>query len=210
MADVQPRARGSITAGRPLPPRREAPMAPAANDLPPRPGPISQVAAAPVAAAVAAPAPPPAVVAAAAVDRLRPSRPHPGPMRIALGAGAVAAISVMTVGFVRPDFESASAEEPAAGQVTTETTGTQDTQASVRRVTRYVFLAPGEKAPRGATVISAKRAARLGLDPQAGTDPAPNARRNPAPERNSNAPSAPAAEPAQPNPPRVTTRQSGG
>ena len=219
MAGVQPRTRGSITAGRPLPPRREAPMAPAANDLPPLPAPIqASVASATPAPAVVAPAvAPPAVVAAAAVERLRPSRPHAGPMRLALGAGAVAAISVMTVGFVQPDFGGESSEEPVTDQLATEidATAVQDGQAQVRRVKRYVFLEPGEKAPRGAEVISAKRAARLGLSPGPETDGArsptnPAPVRNPAPADNPNPPAARAPEPAPPEPPRVTTRQSGG
>jgi hypothetical protein len=78
-------------------------------------------------------------------------RPDPRPMRLAYGAGALAALSVMSVGLVR--F--------APGNATTEVTASDATAAAlppieVRHVIRYIHLKPGEVAPPGAKVITPK------------------------------------------------------
>lgn len=195
--------RGSITAGRPLPARRSAPMEPAANDLP------LNSSAAPVQPAVAAVAAVPAIeaprVSVAAIGApTRPSRPDARPMRLAFGAASLAAVSVMTVGFVRPELEQAlggteTVDEPQA------TDAAQRTE--VRRVTRYVFLKRGERAPKGATVISPDRASQ-----PRGKQNARN-RRNVAPvPTRERVPQPAAAQPEAPKAPKpkVTTRQSGG
>jgi hypothetical protein len=98
-------------------------------------------------------------------------------MRVVYGAGAVAAMSVMAVGLVQPDWTT------TADQGTTDDGWTDSTEAgavaalpggkseasqrdptagkgegarvNVRHVIRYVYLRPGQTAPPGATVVSA-------------------------------------------------------
>jgi hypothetical protein len=78
-------------------------------------------------------------------------RPDPRPMRLAYGAGALAALSVMSVGLVH--FSSA----PAATEVTASDAPLADPpQIEVRHVIRYIHLKSGEVAPPGATVITPK------------------------------------------------------
>jgi hypothetical protein len=80
-------------------------------------------------------------------------RPDPRPMRLALGAGTLAAVSIMAAGLVRfpvaTDDAIAAADGQAAG-----TLATARPEVIVRHRTRYVQLKPGQKAPRGAKVIS--------------------------------------------------------
>lgn len=194
MTDLgQPR---HITAGRPLPPRKAPPIGPGANDLPlqsvvsaaPTPVPTGEATQLPVMAA----------------ERGRLSRPDPRPMRFAFGAAAVAAVSFLAVGFGQPDFGS-SAEQPTdtealAANAAADSTGTAGQQTVTRdqRITRYVFLAPGEKAPPGATVISPEDT-RVQPGRETSQSAAPAAE-----------PITPAAQPEPAAPPRVTTRQSGG
>lgn len=219
---VDARAPRHVTAGRPLPPRAAPPIGPAPNDLP-----SMQVAAVAPATPATIAAPPP-IAAPATITAPRPvmaaerqpsSRPDPRPMRFAFGAGAVAAMSVMAVGYVRPDFGS-TADQPtdtnalaADSAAEVNGNGQAGTQVGVRRVTEYVFLGPGERAPRGATVISPEDDTQRRPDrqPSAGGEPAGRLQNRPgtqaqAPRRQ---PAPPAAQP-QPAPPRVTTRQSGG
>ena len=200
--------RRSVTAGRSLPPQAEGAAAPVAAAAP----------AAPALAAVTTPAP-----------AARLAKPDARPMRWAFGAGAVAAVSILTVGFVKPDF--AGTEEPvgandAAGQQSAETTN-QRARARVNRVTRYVYLERGERAPRGATVITAdeapgRRTAQRdnARAEQPATGQSANRARPDRPAATSRPPSnerppnndRPAADP-QPRPeppPRTTTHQSGG
>jgi hypothetical protein len=74
-------------------------------------------------------------------------------MRLAYGAGALAAASVMSVGLVHLGSATTQtgADAPAAD-------ATQETapQIEVRHLIRYVHLKPGEVAPPGATVITPK------------------------------------------------------
>ena len=104
-------------------------------------------------------------------------------MRVVYGAGALAAVSVMAVGLFKPDF-GATADQllNADGAATTdaqapnEALGAHEARNEARRdrdrdtrrrVVRYVYLNPGERAPRGADVISAEEAARrLGTEPE--------------------------------------------
>ena len=154
-------------------------------------------------------------------------------MRWAFGAGAVAAVSILTVGFVKPDF--ATPDETVAandnGTQRSAPAASQRSQARVKRVTRYVYLERGERAPRGATVIDADQAPGRRKAPRADLPENPQAQntaRNDQPANNqptnnqplTNRPPAnnqpannqPAADP-QPRPeppPRTTTHQSGG
>lgn len=76
-------------------------------------------------------------------------KPDPRPARLMLGAGALAAVTVVAAGLV--DFPPAAAEElpPAAARA-----GLSTTEKAKRPVT-YVRLKPGQKAPKGARVIKA-------------------------------------------------------
>jgi hypothetical protein len=150
MAAQPVRPKGQVTAGRPLPPRAGESAAVATQTTVAELAPVT-VAAAPASPVASAPAAPPVVQAPLA---LRATKPDPRPMRIAFGAGAVAAVSALTIGMVKPDFAASltGAESTDAG---TAEAAKATTDVSVRHVTDYVLLEPGEKAPRGATVISA-------------------------------------------------------
>ncbi len=80
-------------------------------------------------------------------------KPDPRPMRLAYGAGALAAMSAMSVGLVR--FGSSSASTPAAATtVTNAANPSAATQTvAVKHVVRYIHLQPGQAAPPGAKVI---------------------------------------------------------
>ena len=77
-------------------------------------------------------------------------RPDPRPMRLALGASAMAAISVMSVGLVR--FPAATT--PTADAVSGPSPATVTADVQVNHVIQYVHLKPGQKAPPGAKVIT--------------------------------------------------------
>jgi hypothetical protein len=230
MSDLPPRPpRRSVTEGRPLPARdtSSAGTAAAATATPSATPSLFAAPTAPAAsvASVAAPVaatPTPHVVATAA-------RPDPRPMRLVYGAGAVAALSVMTVGLVQPTFNGTAAE--SAGEAADPVTevaasfaapGRNGPTVQVRHVIRYVQLRPGERAPRGARVIGAERSnsrvTRNGGDrrPEAqrpGTNrPRQRQRAQPGPVSNANPRPQPEPQPqpqAQPKPP-VNTHQSGG
>lgn len=74
-------------------------------------------------------------------------RPDPRPARLMMGAGALAAVTVIGAGLV--DYPLATAEDPPAAPA--EATGWQ--VETVERPVRYVRLKPGQQAPAGATVI---------------------------------------------------------
>ena len=110
-------------------------------------------------------------------------------MRVVYGAGAVAAMSIMAVGLVQPDWTSTAdpgqtddsfnpTDDPGAIAVLPD--GTSPGQAdptgavrggNVRHVIRYVYLKPGQTAPPGATVISASAPPRVVRNPQSYPDP---------------------------------------
>ncbi len=73
-------------------------------------------------------------------------------MRLALGAGTIAAVSIMAAGLVR--FPSPSGDAIAADAVSVETLATAQPEVIVKHRTQYVQLKPGQKAPKGAKVIS--------------------------------------------------------
>ena len=125
----------------------------------------------------------------------RQSKPDARPMRFVYGAGAVAAMSVMAVGLVQPDF-AATADQPAGSDPTADPNAVaQAPSTTVRHVTQYIQLKPGQTAPPGAKVIAANA-------------PTPRV------VVTHNAPSGPAAQPAaqpaaRPPAPKPVTRQSG-
>ncbi len=89
-----------------------------------------------------------------AAQRPRPSntraargRPSAQPVRWALGAAAIAALTVIGAGLVR--FPVA-ADDPVASAPQDEKTASP---AKGERPVRYVRLKPGQKAPKGARVI---------------------------------------------------------
>jgi hypothetical protein len=224
MAAQPVRRKGEVTAGRPLPPRvGEAAVAGAAPT-------VDATVAAPIAAPVAAPvsAPPavPAPAAVAATVAAKQTRPDIRPMRLAFGAGAVAAVGALTIGMVRPDFSGTATDEATAAQPVDEAAA-READVRVRRITNYVLLNPGEKAPKGATVISAAELLGLGEQPvvpdrrrpnttdrersaQADGQPTAQADRRAAQPERQPQPQADKPPQPQPDPPRVTTRQSGG
>jgi hypothetical protein len=98
-----------------------------------------------------------------ATTRARPatnvtrSRPDPRPVRLALGAGAVAALTVIAAGLVRfpvaTDAVSSQAGSSQSGSSTAGAASTTPASATVLRPVRYVRLKRGQQAPPGARVI---------------------------------------------------------
>jgi hypothetical protein len=121
----------------------------------------------------------------------RQSKPDARPMRFVYGAGAVAAMSVMAVSLVQPDF-AATADQTGATDPTADPNAVEQAPpATVQHVTQYIQLKPGQTAPPGATVIAANA-------------PTPRV------VVTHNAPSGQAAQPGPRQPtPKPTTRQSG-
>jgi hypothetical protein len=89
------------------------------------------------------------------------SRPDPRPSRLMVGAGALAALSVIgaVLGRMPVIAEQSTATaviaDTASGAASADAAGT----SRVKRPVRYVRLKPGQKAPRGAKVIREKAAA---------------------------------------------------
>ncbi len=73
-------------------------------------------------------------------------------MRIALGASAVAAVSIMAAGLVRLPLPAG--EAIVADAVSVETLSTARPEVRIKHRVRYIQLRRGQKAPRGARVIS--------------------------------------------------------
>ena len=87
----------------------------------------------------------------------RPARakPDPRPSRLFIGAGALAAITVIGAGLVRFPVAADGGASTAVGSVAVadvSNTGIVP-KAKGRRPVRYVHLKPGQKAPPGAKVI---------------------------------------------------------
>jgi len=78
------------------------------------------------------------------------SRPDARPMRMALGAGGIAAFSALAAAIVLPPHYA-----PAATQQQATDQAPSPTPIQVVRPIQYVQLAPGQTAPPGATVIDA-------------------------------------------------------
>ena len=83
----------------------------------------------------------------------RKAKPDPRPARLGIGAGAIAALSVMTVGLVRVP----TADEVVLPDPTPEPIAAVPREVRVEHRIRYVHLKRGQKAPAGATVIQADR-----------------------------------------------------
>jgi hypothetical protein len=76
------------------------------------------------------------------------ARPDPRPSRLVVGAGALAALSVMAAGLVRfPVSDLPRPDETAAAPVA------RTRRVKVERPVRYVRLRAGQQAPPGARVI---------------------------------------------------------
>lgn len=88
----------------------------------------------------------------ASTHRKARTRPSSRPSRLMVGAGAVAAISVIAAGLVR--FPTV-ADDPAAAAAGAAASGKDGAKAKARseRPVKYVRLKPGQKAPKGAKVI---------------------------------------------------------
>ena len=122
-------------------------------------------------------------------------------MRVVYGAGAVAAMSVMAVGLVQPDWTSTADQGPtddsyaadpgaiaalpdgkAEAGLADPTSGKGEDAAgvNVRHVIRYIYLRPGQTAPPGATVISATAPPpRVGRNHSSNPDPTSTPRPRP-------------------------------
>jgi hypothetical protein len=79
-------------------------------------------------------------------------RPDARPMRVVYACGAVAAVSAVTAGLV----QFGNGGTTVASVVPPPTEAPAPVQVPVRHVIRYVHLKPGETAPLGAKVITAK------------------------------------------------------
>ena len=134
MAAQPVRRKGQVTAGRPLPPR-VGDIATTTSAIA-NPAPAVAPAAAPALTSSVQPAP--AAVARAA-------KPDPRPMRLAFGAGAMAAVGALTIGMVRPDFTGSGADTATStGRPDGSASAATEAQGRVQRVTNYVLLKPGE------------------------------------------------------------------
>ena len=81
------------------------------------------------------------------MSRTPRERPDSRPGRLMIGAGALAAATVIGAGLV--DYPMAVAEQPSA----TADQAREVKPKQVERKVRYVRLKPGQKAPKGAKVI---------------------------------------------------------
>lgn len=77
------------------------------------------------------------------------ARPDARPMRLALGAGGLAAMSALAATIVAPP----RASPPSALDYAQATADPHDSAVNVQQPIRYVQLQPGQTAPPGATVI---------------------------------------------------------
>jgi hypothetical protein len=82
------------------------------------------------------------------------AKPDARPMRIALGAGGLAAMSALVTAIVMPPAPSVqipSADQQAGAQQAAP--ADPGTPSTVQRPVQYIQLQPGQTAPPGATVI---------------------------------------------------------
>jgi hypothetical protein len=91
------------------------------------------------------------------------AKPDARPMRMALGAGGLAAMSALATAIVMPPGPVAEIQpisQAQAPSVDGQASSTVDGQASpAERPIRYVQLAPGQTAPPGARVVDASASA---------------------------------------------------
>ena len=99
----------------------------------------------------------------AATQPIRPSaqahgpkaRPDARPMRMALGAGGIAALSALAAAIVLPPRPAAPVAAPQGQQTQALDLQPSPTPIQLVRPIIYVQLSPGQTAPPGATVIEA-------------------------------------------------------
>jgi hypothetical protein len=142
----EPGADGPLTAGRPLPPRRDG----ASGDDAPRASTNRQAASPPT---------------ARPSERARPAKPDARPMRVVYGVGALAAVSVIAVGMVQPDYGNAGDSGNSSGSDDVNVSldpgyasfdgATPSPNVVVQHVIEYVQLAPGQTPPPDSIVIGA-------------------------------------------------------
>jgi hypothetical protein len=85
------------------------------------------------------------------VTAVRKPRPDPGPLRIALGLAGMATASALVTAFLTPAADA----NAGVGATVTDVSVPAPTSDSVRHVTRYVQLQPGQTAPPAAIVQQA-------------------------------------------------------
>jgi hypothetical protein len=132
----------------------------------------------------------------------RRQRPDPKPSRLVVGAGAIAALSIIGAGLVR---FPANADDAVAGQ-TAVAAPAKGSKAASKRPVKFVRLKPGQKAPAGAKVIRKKAPPPRIVVIRAGTatvtsSRSSSARKSPTTRQRPKAPVAPK--------PVIKTRQSG-
>ncbi|MFI5258892.1 MAG: hypothetical protein ACHQ01_04695 [Candidatus Limnocylindrales bacterium] len=91
-----------------------------------------------------------------APNHVAKAKPDARPMRLALGAGAIAALSALATAIIlppRPATQVLTVQQPLS-QPTVDPNATPGT-VQVQRPIQYVQLLPGQTAPPGATVIPA-------------------------------------------------------
>jgi hypothetical protein len=79
------------------------------------------------------------------------AKPDARPMRLALGAGGLAALSALAATIVTPPQPSV----PVTVDVPQATSAAQGTSVNVQQAVQYIQLLPGQTAPPGAKVIDA-------------------------------------------------------
>ena len=82
------------------------------------------------------------------------SKPDARPMRMALGAGGIAAISALTAAIVMPPHAVTSSPVQQQAVVQPYASAAPASTMQVVRPVKYVQLAPGETPPPGAQVIT--------------------------------------------------------
>jgi hypothetical protein len=88
------------------------------------------------------------------------AKPDARPMRLALGAGGIAALSALATAIVLPprvvvQVPAAVPPAQALAPQQSDTAAASGTPLQVQRAIKYVQLLPGQTAPPGATVIPA-------------------------------------------------------
>lgn len=133
------------------------------------------------------------------------SKPNPQPMRLAIGAGGIAALSALATAIVLPPrpatpVDAAQQDPPTSSQ----TDPTQADPASVPSAPiQYVLLSPGQSPPPGALVIQATAST---ADALGGSVTAPD--KQPAPVGQQPAPVGPKPVPVGPAPAPIQTQQA--
>jgi hypothetical protein len=83
------------------------------------------------------------------------SKPDARPMRMALGAAGIAALSALAAAIVLPPRSAAPVQTTQTEQPQATDPPASPTDIQLVRPIKYVQLSPGETAPPGATVIPA-------------------------------------------------------